>query len=473
MTELVTPSSGSRARMAGALRQVMNLRHSAQAAKVLRGGIWSISGYGVQTALRFISRIVLAKLLLNAAPLGTVAVITTILMGLEMISDLGINVNIVQHRDGANARFLGTAFTVQALRSVSLYVLAAALAYPIAWIYHDPELAPLLLLGAMSVLFRGFANPGLAVMTRQVTLRWPTVVTVVSEIVGFLVTVTWAVKSPSAWALVAGTVASAAAYALASQLVVKRVRFVWDRAVAKGIIQFGGWIILSTGTYFLSSRGEVLMLKGSVPDVEFGCFAFASMLVTTPLSAITQLGSQVLLPMLAGWIRDDTATAKRQFLRVKWAFTGLALSVAVGAILLGPPLVGLLHLNKSYAALGWMVQFLGFRVAFDIFAIPVTNVLLASGASRYSAMANLVRLIVLISGLFVTVHLWGLGLHGAIWVLVGGPIIAYLALLPGLQRQMRGALGAEAVTMLLFLLGSAAAGCLALAAGGMWNAGGL
>jgi len=459
--------------MAGALRQVMNLRHSAQAAKVLRGGVWSISGYGVQTGLRFISRIVLAKLLLNAAPLGTVAVITTILMGLEMISDLGINVNIVQHRDGANARFLGTAFTVQALRSVSLYLLAAALAYPIAWLYHDPQLAPLLLLGAMSVLFRGFSNPALAVMTRQVTLRWPTVITVISEIVGFIVTVVWAVKSPSAWALVAGTVASAGAYSLTSQLVVKRVRFAWDSAVAKGIVQFGGWIILSTGTYFLSSRGEVLMLKGSVPDIEFGCFAFASMLVTTPLSAITQLGSQVLLPMLAGWIREDAATAQRQFLRVKWAFSGLALSVAIGAILLGPPLIGLLHLNKSYAALGWMVQFLGFRVAFDIFAIPVTNVLLASGASRYSAMANVVRLIVLVTGLFVTVRLWGLGLHGAIWVLVGGPILAYLALLPGLQREMRGALGAEALTMLLFLLGSAAAACLALAAGGIWNAGGL
>lgn len=473
MTELVTPSGGSRARMAGALRQVMNMRHSAQARKILRGGIWSISGYGVQTALRFISRIVLAKLLINAAPLGTVAVVTTILMGLEMISDLGINVNIVQHRDGADKRFLGTAYSVQALRSVTLYILAAAMAYPISWIYHDPQLGPLLLLGAMSVLFRGFTNPGLALMTRQVTLRWPTVVTIVSEIAGFIVTVIWALKSPSAWALVAGSVATAAAYSITSQFVVKRVPFAWDGAVAKGIIQFGGWIILSTGTYFLSSRGEVLMLKGSVADIEFGCFAFASMLVTTPLSAVTQLGSQVLLPMLAGWVREGPATAERQFLRVKWAFTGLAICVAGGAILLGPPLIGLLHLNKSYASLAWMVQFLGFRVAFDVFAIPVTNVLLASGASRYSAMANVVRLVVLVTGLFVTVHLWSLGLHGAIWVLVGGPVIAYTALIPGLRREMPGALGTEAATTLTFLLGAAAAAGLALAAGGIWNAGGL
>lgn len=472
MTELVTPSGGSRARMAGALRQVMNLRHSAQAGKVLRGGLWSISGYGVQTALRFISRIVLAKLLINAAPLGTVAVITTLLMGLEMISDLGINVNIVQHRDGADRRFLGTAYSVQALRSTLLYALAAALAFPFAAIYHDPQLAPLLLFGALSVLVRGFQNPGLAVKTRQVALRWPTIVTVVSEVAGFVVTILWALKAPSAWALVGGSVATAAAYAISSQMVTQRVAFAWDSAAARSIVSFGGWIILSTGTYFLSSRGEVLMLKGSVPDVEFGCFAFASMLVTTPLSAITQLGSQVLLPMLAGWVREDAATALRQFQRVKWLFTALAIAVAAGAILVGPVLVSLLHLNRSYAPLAWMVQFLGFRAAFDVFAIPMTNVLLASGASRYSAMANVVRLVLLVAGLFLTVRLWGLGLHGAIWVLVGGAAMAYAALLPGLRREMRGALGTEALTIVTFLAGSAAAAALAVALGGIWNSGG-
>ncbi|WP_372785080.1 oligosaccharide flippase family protein [Phenylobacterium sp.] len=455
--------------MAVALRQVMNMRHSAQAGKVLRGGAWSFAGYGAQTALRFISRIVLAKLLISAAPLGTVAVVTTILMGLEMISDLGINVNIVQHRDGADARFLGTAFSVQVLRSGALYLLASAMAFPIAWIYHDPQLAPLLLFGAAAVLFRGFVNPGLAVLTREVALRRPTIVAIISEAAGFIVTVAWALKQPSAWALVAGSVATAAAFAIASQFAAARARFSWDSTVARGIVQFGGWIILSTGTYFLSSRGEVLMLKGSVPDVEFGCFAFATMLVTTPVSAVIQLGSQVLLPMLAGWIREDKATALRQFRRVKWAFTGLGVCVAWGAILIGPPFVALLHLNKSYAGLGWMVQFLGFRAAFDIFAIPAGSALLASGASLYSAFANSVRLVVLIAGLWLMVHVLGLGLPGAMWVLMVVPFVAYSALMPGLRRHMPGTMGLEAATLLTFIAGGAAAAGLALALGGMWT----
>ena len=469
---MATITSEMRAHMARAYRMALNVRRSRQVGKAVRGSAWTMSGYGVQTALRFISRILLAKLLVTAAPLGTVAVITTILSGLEMISDLGLEVNIVQHRDGAGARFLGTARTVQLLRSVGLFLIAAVLAFPISWIYHDAQLAPLLLFGAVATLMRGFINPGMVVLVRDVDLRRPTIIGMASEIIGFLVTVVWALKAPSAWCIVGGSVASAATVAIGSQFAGMRVAFSWDKAYARNIVHFGGWIILSTGTYFLSSRGEVLMLKGSIPDIEFGCFAFASMLVSTPLSAITQLASQVMLPFLATWIREGEETAQQQFRRLKWLFTALAICFAWGAVLVSPLLIMLLHLNRSYAMLGWMVQFLGVRAAFDVFALPASNSLLASGASRYSAMANLVRLIVLVSGLFLIVHVARLGLHGAIWVLIGAPVIAYTALMPGLSRHLRGAIGIEAVTFAVFAAGVVAAAAVAMMVGGAWSSGG-
>lgn len=461
MTSLPTGAPSVRARVASAYRVALGMRRSAQVGKALRGGAWSISGYGVQTSLRFISRILLAKLLINAAPLGTVAVITTILSGLEMISDLGINVNIVQHREGAGAVFLGTARTVQVLRSVVIFLVAAALAHPIAWIYHDPQIAPLLLFAALAVLCRGLVNPGMAVLVRQVDLKRPTIVTILAETVGFLVTVTWAFKEPSAWALVGGSVASAATTALGSQFAGARVRFAWNGAFARNIVHFGGWIILSTGTYFLSSRGEVLLLKGSVPDIEFGCFAFASMLVSTPLSAVTQLASQVMLPFLATWVRAGDGTAQHQFRRVKWLFTAFGVCFAWGAILLSPSLIELLHLNRSYTTLAWMVQFLGARAALDVFGLPTSNSLLACGASRYSAFANVIRLIVLVCGLYLVVHVYHLGLHGAIWVLIGAPVLAYTALLPGLGRHLRGVMGTEIACIAAFFACTAAAAAVA------------
>lgn len=463
---LTSADSDVRARL---YRLAERVQRSSLVGRALRGSAWSLAGYGVQTVLRFASRILLAKLLIDPVPLGTVAVVTTILLGLEMISDLGVNVNIVQHRDGAAARFVGTARTIQLLRAVALFLIAAALAWPVAWLYGDPELGPLLLFGALTVLIRGFDNPGMAVLVRKVELKRPALVGGLAEIAGFVVTVLWAVQAPSAWALVGGSVAAAATSAIASQFAGGRTPFAWDRAVAIQMVKFGVWIVVSTGTYFLSTRGEVLMLKGSIAPVEFGCFAFASMLVAAPLNAIGQLGSRVLLPMLADWVRAGAEIAQQQFRRVKWLCTGLASSFGWGAILLGPLLVGLLDLNPSYAPVGWIVQYLGVRAAFDIFAMPTSNTLLASGASGCSAFANTVRFIALVSGLFIALSVYRLGLEEAIWVLLGAQLLTYAALLPGLARHLRGVLHTELASFAVFCAAIVSAATLAALAGGSWD----
>jgi O-antigen/teichoic acid export membrane protein len=435
------------------LGRLAGLTRSTRARAAAGASAWSVGGYATTTALRFVSRIVLAKLLPNASPLGTVAIVATILAGLELVSDLGIATNIVQHKRGADPVFLGTAFSVQVMRGVALWAIACLLAFPASWLYHDPQLAPLLLFGAVSVLLRGFTSPALAIMTRQLQLRIPTLISVSSEAVGFAVTLAWAIKAPSAWALVAGTVATSALLAGGSHLVGGRIGFRWDREAARGIVRFGGWILIATGTWFLGSRGETLMLKGSIPDIEFGCFAFGSMLVTTPATAITQVGTQVFFPMMSSWLRDEPSAAFRQYFRARWMFTGLAICFAAGSILVGPLFVRLLHLNASFAALGWIVQMLGFRAAVDILATPLSNLLLASGASHYSARGNAIRLTATIVGLIVALPRWGLS--GAVFALCGAQLLAYTSVLPGSNRLLPGVVRLELAHVLIFLVASA------------------
>ena len=437
------------------LAPMLRLRHSPRLQRAFKASSWSIGGYGASLVLRFISRLVLAKLLTDASPMGNIAVVVTIISGLEMISDLGIGINIIQHPRGSEDTFLGTAFSIQVLRGAALWLLAAALAYPIAGIYHDAQLGPLLLFASTAVLVRGFGNPRIFTLNRSLDLRWPTLLSASSEVVAFAVTVGWALVHASAWALVGGTIASAIIYAAGSHLIGARLKPAWDRKLASQIVRFGGWTVVSTGTYFLASRGENLMLKGSVPDIEFGCFAFASMLVTTPVMAITQLGNQVLFPLLSNSVRDSREAAEKRYRLAKVAFTAVATCIACGAILLGPAAARLLHLNSSYNSLGWMVQFLGFRAAQDVYGLPVGTILLASGQVRYSAAANVVRLLVLIGGLILTLHPFGI--RGAMWVLVGAPLVAYSALIPGLRRYMPRALGLEVNSMAVFL------GCVAAA----------
>ena len=446
--EATEVEGGGAGLLSGLAARVVQLGSSGLGRSTINASAWSAAGYGIQTALRFISRLVLAKLVTDASPLGDVAIVAVILAGLEMISDLGIGFSIIQHKDAAEDRYIGTAFSVQAIRGVAIWAVASALSPVVARIYHEPQLTGLLLFAALSTLLRAFGNPGVALFTRNMQLRTPTLLLAVTEIVGFVVTIVWAMASPTAWAIVGGTVAASAAFVIASHFVTRSPRFTWDRAMARDIIHFGGWMVLSSGTYFMSSRGETLMLRGPVPPIEFGCFAFASMLVTTPVAAVTQLASQVFFPMLASAVRENMAAAERQFKRGKWAFTGLAVCFVWGSFFVAPPLIALLHLSKSFAALSWMVPLLGLRAALDIYVAPTGSVLFAAGASRYSAWANLVRLAVLVAGLYLTVGHWGL--QGAIWVLVFAPAISYLALIPGLRRHMPGAVKVEILNLFVF-----------------------
>jgi O-antigen/teichoic acid export membrane protein len=437
------------------LSNLLSLRKSQSGKDAFRASAWSAVGYGVTTALRFVSRLVLAKLLTNAAPMGDVALVVVVLSGLEMISDLGIGVGIVQHRNADDPTYQGTAFSVQAVRGVALWAIASLLALPVAKIYHEPALTGLLLFAALSTLFKAIANPQMWLFTRRMDLRRPTLLTIGSEVFGFGVTVVWTILSPSAWAIVGGTIAAAACFAAGSHILAPSARFTWNRKIAKEIVQFGGWMLVSSATYFLSSRGENLMLKGAISDAEFGCFAFASMLVTTPVTAFNQLAAQVYFPMLASSLREDPDRAARHFQRGKWMFTGIALCFVWGAVFVGPPIVGLMKLRSTFAGLAWMVPLLGLRAGFDIFGAPTSFALLAAGQSRYASWANLIRLTVLIVGLYATLAAWGL--HGAIWVLVGAPLLSYFAYLPGLRIRIKNSLRVELANLLVFWIGAAAA----------------
>jgi O-antigen/teichoic acid export membrane protein len=437
------------------LQRLFSIGNSQTGRTVISAGAWSAFGYGATTVLRFISRVVLAKFLSDASPMGDVAIIVVILAGLEMISDLGIGFGIVQHRKGQDRTFLGTAFSVQALRGVGIWLIASALAQPIAWLYRDQDLMGLMLFGALSTLFKAFSNPGIWLFTRGMDLRRPTFLTIGTEVLGFIVTIVWVIVSPSAWAIVGGTVAAAAAYAAGSYVIANRIRFAWDPEMARDIIQFGGWMLISSGTSFLSSRGETLMLRGAISEVEFGCFAFAIMLVTTPVVGITQLAVQVYFPMLSASMREDRGRAERQFKLAKWAFTATALCFVYGGIFVGPLIVDLMNLPATFDGLTWMVPLLAVRASLDILVAPTGGLLFAAGASRYSAWANVIRLIVLVGGLFAIVPEWGL--RGAMWILIGAPAISYLALLPGVHRQMPGALKVDLTNLGVFWLGTAAA----------------
>jgi O-antigen/teichoic acid export membrane protein len=400
----------------------------------MHGSVWTLAGYGVSQILRAASVFILARRLLGPQAFGLAALATVFLSGLEMLTDLGVGMDVVQHPRGDDPVFINTAFLIQAVRGLILCGVAAALAFPFASFYNQPAIRWLAMAAALSVGIRGFASGSIWTMTRHVKLGKLTVLTVGCDAAGLVVAIIWSFFSPTAWALVMARVGSALVYTMGSHLMAElRPTLVFDGQAAREILAFGAGMFVSTATYFLGGEAERLILGKFVTVVQLGCYSLALTVSALPSRALQQIAGQVFFPMISQSVREDPETASKHYLRARLFFFVLSLVVGVGFIAYSNRVISLL-LGPKYLMAGWMLQLLGFRAAQDIFASPTTSLLLAHGDPKYSATANTLRAIAISVGIIGGYHRYGI--HGAILTLAVVPALVMLAVFPGVYKHL-------------------------------------
>ena len=92
---------------------------------------------GIALALRMLSSVVLARLF---SPLyfGLMTLLTTVLVGLNLFSHLGLGDSVIQNPRGDEPLFLNTAWTLQVIRGTGLWVMTMLLAWPVAHFTTNP-----------------------------------------------------------------------------------------------------------------------------------------------------------------------------------------------------------------------------------------------------------------------------------------------------------------------------------------------
>jgi hypothetical protein len=83
---------------------------------------------------------------------------------------------------------------------------------------------------------------------------------------------------------------------------------------------------------------------------------------------------------------------------------------------------------------GWMMQILGLRLALDVFAAPLSNLILAFGLTKYSAAGNTARLIGMVSGVWIAFALYGL--WHAVVALILAQALSYFPLIFGIKKVL-------------------------------------
>jgi O-antigen/teichoic acid export membrane protein len=296
----------------------------------------------------------------------------------------------------------------------------------------------------------------------------------IAQTLGLVVMVTYALISPSIWALAWGSIVTSVVRLALGHLILPGItnRFRWDRKSIASLVHFGRWIFMSTLLTFLVSQSDRLIF-GLLGTMSFlGVYAVAATWATFPTQVLSHLVQSVMFPLFSQVHNDkaDLPAAYREA-RAPCLFAAGWLSACL--ISAGPTIVHFLYDKRAIEA-GWIIQVLSVGTWF--LALEMTNgqALLALGRPKWIAAGSFAKLIGM--ALLIWVGFRTFGFSGAVMGYSASEIFRYAISLVGAQqaklkgyRQDIGLTLAVAVTSLLGLAACQLARTLGVAHISAWN----
>jgi len=381
-------------------------------ARALRGSAVTAGGYAAAQVLRLATNLVLTRLLFPEA-FGLMALVSVVLVGLAMFSDVGVGPAISQSQSGDDPAYLDTAFSINVVRGALLWAMTCAAALPAAWLYQAPDLAMLLPVAGVSLLIAGFNPTRIDTANRHLLLGRVTVLDLMSQIAGMVVMIGLAWVLQSVWALVWGAVAGALVkLALMSWFLPgRRNRLLWDRGAGRELVHFGKWIFLSTACGFALSQGDKAILGAWLPLDALGVYNIGYFLAAFPVLLGGAVSSRIMIPIYRDQHPAASAAHAAKLRRLRFGLTGGVLGLLGVVALAGVPLVGLLY-DPRYAGAGAIVVAIACVQMPGVIGLTYDQSALAAGDSRTYFAVIAARAVV--QTLAFLAGVWLAGLAGAL-----------------------------------------------------------
>lgn len=434
------------------------VRGDGLAARVLRGSGVIGLGYVVSQVIRLGANLILTRLLFPEA-FGLMSLVTMFIIGLAMLSDLGIGPSIVQNKRGDDRDFLDTAWTLQILRAALLSLMMCALAIPAAHFYSAPDLALMLPVAAITVMIAGFNPTRMESAVRHMSFGRLTLVDISSQILSTSFMIVVAYLTNSVWALVWGGIAQAVVRLVIADRLLPgpRNRLRLEREAAFELIHFGKWIFLSSMFSFLLTQGDKAVLGRFLSMADLGIYNIGYFIASFPMMLASNVVGRMMLPLYRASPPADSPENFYQLRRMRFVLTALIFGMLTVAVFAGPQIIALLY-DDRYAEAGRIVSLIACAQMPMVIGLTYDSAALAAGNSRGVFVVNAVRAVVMLVAMVIGAHLGGLS--GAIiaqgiagWI--SYPVLVRLARQAGAWDALHDlcfALLAVALTALSFAL---------------------
>lgn len=394
--------------------------------RVLQAGAWRLAGFALNYTIRLGSSLVMTRLLVPEM-FGVMTITMTVITGLALFLDTGVQPFIVQSRRGSDPAYLNTVWAIQIIRGLIISLLALCISLivlaadhvglmPKGSVYADPNLPYVIASVSIFGVIDGFQSTKLFEASRGLSLGRITQIRIAAQIIGLICMIGWALIDRSIWALVAGFICSTGATTLLSHIWLPGVanRWQWDRSAFHEIIHFGKWIFLSSTLGFFANNADRILLGGFVGSATLGIYGIASNVFGLIVQILNMIFMDLSFPALSEVARERSLELKRSLYGFHVVAAPFSYFCSGVLFVSGNTLIRFMY-DPRYEQAGWMLEIL--VVALLAFPFNLSQwCLLARGLPKLFSGLLAIRVAAIMVLIPLGFHFFGLS--GALWAIV-------------------------------------------------------
>ena len=374
---------------------------------VRAAAVWAMAGQYGSFVIQFAVSVIISRFFLAPDEVGLFSIALAAAMLVAVLQDFGLS-RYISGLPELSQEEIDRASSVAVIFSFVVTGVIAALAWPLAWLYDLPALAPLLLIIAASYLFLPLSVVPLALMARTMRFSGHFAVNVGGSAFHACVALSLAWLGWSSFALAWAVLAMGIARGLIAQAVCPARCWPLRLDGLRPILSFGGWTSALYMTGALGSRSPDMVVGKLVGLTATGLFSRATSLADQVRMLIAGAIGGVFYPAFAR-IRDSGQPLGPAYLRVSAGYSAIIWPGMAGLALAAEPLVLLLY-GEAWAGVAPLLTWIALSSAVLV-ALPLVSELpILLGRIRQLLVLNLIETLVSI-GLLVTGSLvagaWG------------------------------------------------------------------
>ena len=297
-----------------------------------------MTGLEVITKAVAVGKIAILARILSPSQFGVYGVALLVLGLLEVLTETGINVFLIQEKDNPE-NYLDSAWVVSILRGILISLLILVSSPLVIWFFKTSQVANLLYLVAAVAFVRGFINPMEVVFQKKLEFMKVFIFQGGLYVLDALVAISFGIITHSESAMIISMLVAAIAEVILSFVIFKeKPKFNLEKEKVLKVIHSGKWITGAGVFSYIFQNIDNVVVGKFLGTTSLGFYQQSYTIAQLPVSGVAEIFNKVMFPVFVK-MSDQITELKNAFYKSFLTIFSLAFVFGAVVILFAHPII--------------------------------------------------------------------------------------------------------------------------------------